>query len=141
MNGITRFSTGLPITLSESGDRSLTGGSGVDRPNYIGGLLITPDVRDTPNYTYFNKTAFTQEALGGQGTASPRFFHGPGTQNFDLALQKISRLQEHKSVQFRAEFFNALNHANFSNPSGSFTSGSFGRVTSAGASDGSDRLV
>jgi hypothetical protein len=133
VNGITRFNTGLPITLSESGDRSLTGGSGVDRPNYIGGLVITPDVRDTPNYTYFNKAAFTQEALGGQGNAAPRFFHGPGTQNFDLALQKITRLQEHKSVQFRAEFFNALNHANFSNPSGSFTSGNFGRVTSAGA--------
>jgi hypothetical protein len=31
----------------------------------------------------------------------------------------------------RAEFFTALEHANFSNPSGSFTSGSFGRVTGA----------
>ena len=105
----------------------------MDRPNYIGGLVITPDVRNTPNHTYFNKTPFIQEALGGQGNASPRFFHGPGTQNFDLALQKITRLRESKSVQFRAEFFNALNHANFGNPSGSFTSGSFGRVTSAGA--------
>jgi hypothetical protein len=36
-------------------------------------------------------------------------------------------------LQFRAEFFNALNHANFNNPSGSFTSSSFGKVTSAGA--------
>ncbi len=59
-------------------------------PNYIGGLVITPDVRNTPNHTYFNKTPFTQEALGGQGNAAPRFFHGPGQQNFDLGLQKIS---------------------------------------------------
>jgi len=123
----------LPISLSESGDRSLTGGSGVDRPNYVGGLVITSDVRNTPNHTYFNKAAFTQEALGGQGTAAPRFFHGPGLENFDLGLQKVTKVRESMSVQFRAEFFNAFNHANFSNPSGSFTSGSFGRVTSAGA--------
>ena len=132
INGITRFATGLPITLSESGDRSLTGGSGVDRPNYAGGLVITSDVRNTPNHTYFNKGAFTQEDLGGQGTASPRFFHGPGQENFDLSLQKITRVNERFSVQFRAEFFNAFNHANFSNPSGSFASGNFGRVTAAG---------
>jgi hypothetical protein len=133
VNGITRYATGLPISLSESGDRSLIGGSGVDRPNYIGGLVITPDVRNTPNHTYFSKAAFTQEALGGQGTAAPRFFHGPGTQNYDLAVQKITKIRESTSVQFRAEFFNALNHANFGSPSGSFTSGNFGRVTSAGA--------
>jgi hypothetical protein len=133
VNGITRFATGLPVGMSESGDRSLTGGSGVDRPNYVGGLVITPDVRSTPNHTYFNKSAFTQEALGGQGNAAPRFFHGPGSQNFDLAVQKITKVRESMSVQFRAEFFNALNHANFGNPSGSFTSGSFGRVTSASA--------
>jgi carboxypeptidase family protein len=132
LNGITRLSTGLPISMSESGDRSLTGGSGVDRPNFVGGLVITPDVRSTPNHIYFNKSAFTQEALGGQGTASPRFFHGPGTQNWDLALQKVTRLRESMSIQFRAEFFNAFNHANFSNPSGSFTSGNFGLVTGAG---------
>ncbi len=132
LNGITRLSTGLPISMSESGDRSLTGGSGVDRPNYVGGLVITPDVRSTSKHVYFNKSAFTQEALGGQGTASPRFFHGPGTQNWDLALQKVTRLRESMSIQFRAEFFNAFNHANFSNPSGSFTSGNFGLVTGAG---------
>jgi len=131
INGITRFATGLPITLSESGDRSLTGGSGVDRPNYIGGLVITPDVRDTPNHTYFNKSAFTQEDLGGQGTAAPRFFHAPGQANFDLAVQKITTIRESMSVQFRAEFFNAFNHANFMAPTGSFTSGNFGRVTAA----------
>jgi hypothetical protein len=36
-------------------------------------------------------------------------------------------------VQFRAEFFNALEHVQFNNPNGSFTNGNFGRVTSAKA--------
>lgn len=132
INGITRFASGFPIGISQSGDRSLTGGSGVDRPNYIGGLMITSDVRNTPNHTYFNKSAFTTEVLGGQGTASPRFFHGPGQENFDLGLDKNTKVTERFSVLIRAEFFNAFNHAQFNNPNGNFASGNFGRVTSAG---------
>jgi hypothetical protein len=132
LNGITRFNTGLPVTLSESGDHSLTGGSGVDRPNYLGGLVIDSDVK-SDGFVYFNKSAFSAEALGAQGTAAPRIFHGPGIENFDLGLQKITKIRERTSIQFRAEFFNALNHANFSNPSGSFTSANFGKVTAAGA--------
>jgi hypothetical protein len=140
VNGITRFATGFPITLSQSGDRSLTGAGGVDRPDYIGGLVITPDVRNTPNHTYFNKGAFVSEGtsvttanggLGIMGTSNLRFFHGPGIENFDLSAQKNTRLRENMSILVRTEFFNALEHAQFSSPSGSFTSSSFGRVTSA----------
>ena len=130
---ITRFATGFPIALSQSGDRSLTGAGGVDRPDYIGGLEITSDVRNTPNHQYFNKTAFVSETLGTMGNANQRFFHGPGLNNWDVGLQKITRIRESMSLQFRAEFFNALEHAQFTNPTGSFTSGNFGRVTGARA--------
>jgi hypothetical protein len=133
LNGITRFATGFPIGISQSGDRSLTGAGGVDHPDYVGGLVITPDVRDTPNHQYFNKTAFTSEVLGTMGNANQRFFHGPGINNWDVGLQKITQVHESMAVQFRAEFFNAMEHAQFGNPSGSFTSGNFGRVTSAKA--------
>src|SRR5215471_6316610 len=133
LNGITRFATGFPIAISQTGDRSLTGAGAVDHPDFIGGLVITPDVRDTPVHQYFNKTAFTSEVLGTMGNANSRFFHGPGINNWDLGLQKITKVHESKSVQFRAEFFNAMGHAQFNNPSGSFTSGNFGRVTSARA--------
>jgi hypothetical protein len=67
------------------------------------------------------------------GNANSRFFHGPGINNWDLGLQKNTKIRESKSVQFRAEFFNAMGHAQFSNPSGSFTSSTFGRVTGARA--------
>jgi hypothetical protein len=133
VNGITRFATGFPIALSQTGDRSLTGAGGVDRPDYVGGLVITQDVPNTPNHQYFNKTAFTSEVLGTMGNANQRFFHGPGIENWDLGLQKITKVRESMSVQFRAEFFNAFEHAQFGNPSGSFTSSNFGRVTSAKA--------
>jgi hypothetical protein len=133
LSGITRFATGFPIAISQSGDRSLTGAGAVDHPDFIGGLVITPDVRDTPNHQYFNKTAFSSENLGTMGSSNARFFHGPGINNWDAGLQKITKLRESMSVQFRAEFFNALEHVQFGNPSGSFTSGNFGRVTSAKA--------
>jgi hypothetical protein len=133
LNGITRLATGFPIAISQSGDRSLTGAGGVDRPDYVGGLVITSDVRNTPNHQYFNKSAFTSEVLGTMGNANQRFFHGPGLNNFDLGVQKITRVRESMSVQFRAEFFNAFNHAQFNNPQGNFSSGTFGRVTSAKA--------
>ena len=131
VNGITRFATGFPIGLSESGDRSLTGAGGVDHPDYVGGLVITSDVRNTPNHSYFNKSAFSAEALGTMGNANQRFFHGPGIDNWDASLQKLTRIRESMSLQFRAEFFNVMEHAQFSNPNGNYTSSSFGRVSSA----------
>ncbi|HYM11195.1 MAG TPA: carboxypeptidase regulatory-like domain-containing protein [Bryobacterales bacterium] len=130
LNGITRFATGFPISIGESGDRSLTGAGGVDHPNFVGGIVIT-DPRATSTHQYFNKSAFTAEALGAYGNSNPRFFHGPGFNNWDFGLQKITAVRESMSVQFRAEFFNMFNHAQFNNPGGNFTSGTFGRVTSA----------
>jgi hypothetical protein len=134
LNGITRFTTGFPITIGQSGDRSLTGTSGVDEPNFIGGLVFN-DPRnagaDGKANEYFNKSAFTSEVLGIVGNSNRRFFHGPGFNNWDFALHKNTMLREGMSFQFRAEFFNVLNHVQFNNPSGSFTSSLFGLVRSA----------
>jgi hypothetical protein len=134
INGITRFATGFPIGISQSGDRSLTGSSGVDFPNYVGGLLVS-DPRGTgtdgtPN-EYFNRSAFTSEALGAMGNANRRFFHGPGFNNWDFGVHKDTKIRESMAVQFRAEFFNIFNHAQFNNPNGNYASSLFGVVTSA----------
>ena len=48
-----------------------------------------------------------------------------------MALLKDLRITESKFVQFRFEFFNVFNHAQFNNPSGSITNANFGKVTSA----------
>jgi hypothetical protein len=105
---ITRFATGFPITITQSGDRSLTGAGGVDHSDFIGPLVITPDVRATLTHRYFNKSAFSSEQLGTMGNSNQRFLHGPGINNWDLALQKLTRIRESISIQFRAEFFNAM---------------------------------
>jgi hypothetical protein len=132
VSGISRFSTGFPVTLSESDDHSLTA-IGLDFPNVVG-TVVTQDPRKSgpngPN-TYFLPSAFTQEALGQTGNSASRFFHGPGIINTDFGMTKMTRITESISFQIRAEFFNIFNHANFNNPVGNITSSQFGEVTSA----------
>jgi hypothetical protein len=65
------------------------------------------------------------------GTTPRNFLRGPGIDNFDLSIVKKTHIGEGaKSVEFRTEFFNALNHTQFSNPDNAGGSGTFGQVTS-----------
>ena len=137
LSGITRFATGLPVTIIEGDDRSLIGATNPgptgtqDEPNYTRGgtLLLNTNPRKGGNY--FNTSLFTLENLGQFGDSSRRFFHGPGTNNWDIALIKNLQLKESKVLQFRAELFNAFNHAQFNNPDGEINDSTFGVVTSA----------
>ncbi|MEW5979738.1 MAG: carboxypeptidase regulatory-like domain-containing protein [Acidobacteriota bacterium] len=132
LSGITRFSTGIPILLFQSGDRSLSGsGTAADVPNYNGQPIQFSDARVTSTHQYFSKDPFSSPALGTLGTANRRFFHGPGLNNWNLSLHKLTRISERTSVELRAEFYNVFNHAQFINPTGNFAAASFGRVTNA----------
>ena len=131
ISGITRFTTGLPISMSAGGDKSLCGCNGVDRPNYNGQPIQFLDPRTSDNHQYFSTAPFSPEELGVAGNANRRFFHGPGLNNWDFSLYKSTRITERVSAMFRFELFNAFNHTQFNNPSGNVTSGSFGRVNTA----------
>ncbi len=142
LSGITRFATGLPVTLYNNNDTSLLGSipnginnNGVDTPNFTpGNLEINTDPRN--GKPAFNNSLFSLPALGQIGTAARRFFYGPGIENFDMALLKNLRLTESKSLQFRLEAFNGFNHAQFYGPAavdGNISSAAFGRVVSAAA--------
>jgi Carboxypeptidase regulatory-like domain len=130
-SGITRLTTGFPITMGNGGDLSLCGCSGVDRPNWSGQSIQKFDPRSNANLQYFSPATFSPEVLGVAGNSAQRFFHGPGIINFDMALHKEFKIMEKVGLEYRAEFFNAFNHAQFYNPSGSITSSTFGQVTSA----------
>jgi hypothetical protein len=68
--------------------------------------------------------------LATYGTLPRNYFRGPGFVNFDLAFSKTTALVgERTKLEFRAEFFNIFNHANFQNPVTSITSGQFGQIT------------
>jgi hypothetical protein len=131
ISGVTRFTSGVPVTLSESGDLSLCGCSGADFPNYNGTPIRFFNPRTSPGQLYFSTDTFSQEVLGVPGNSKRRFFHGPGLNNWDMALLKSTHATERLSFEFRAEFFNLFNHAQFNNPDGNFAASDFGRVTTA----------
>jgi hypothetical protein len=140
LTGITRLSTGFPVTLTNNSDNSLLGTLpngispyAVDEPNVVlGPLNLNQDPRN--GRPYFNTALFSLEPLGEPGNAARRFFYGPGMANFNLALLKSLRLTESRSLEFRLEAFNAFNHAQFFGPTsvnGNITSSTFGQVVSA----------
>jgi len=141
ISGIARFATGFPVYLTEPDDHSLLGATGasaqLDRPNRLPGSLNITDPRKADPSTltnpYFNTSLFTREEIGQYGNSSRRFFHGPGWNNWDMSLSKDLRLTESKNLQFRAEFFNIFNHAQFPLPNGNILNSTFGFVTSANA--------
>jgi hypothetical protein len=65
------------------------------------------------------------------GNSRRRFFHGPGLNNFDMALLKNIKFTESKALELRFEAFNVFNHAQFGNPDGEINSSQFGIVTFA----------
>lgn len=142
ISGLARFTTGLPVTLYNNNNTSLLGSipnginnNGVDTPEFTpGNLQINTNPRN--GRTAFNNVLFSLPALGQLGSASRRFFYGPGINNFDLALLKNVHLTESKSLQLRLEAFNAFNHAQFFGPAavnGNISSPEFGRIVSAAA--------
>lgn len=55
-------------------------------------------------------------AVGTFGTMTRNMFPGPAFYNWDVSVFKNFKFQERLTAQFRAEFFNVLNHPNFANP-------------------------
>lgn len=142
ISGITTFATGLPVTLVETDDHSLLGTSfggpiiqSVDTPDQVGPLHIL-DPRKTSNHLYFDTTAFAPSAIGLEGNARRRFFSGPGINNWNIAFHKDTPITERVNLQFKADFFNIFNHAQFATPLGlcggvsnCSAAGNFGQVT------------
>jgi Carboxypeptidase regulatory-like domain len=133
LSGITRFATGLPISLTETDDASLIGANaaGLDVPNYSGGGKILANTNPRDGQPYFNLSLFSPEQLGFLGNSRRRFFHGPGLNNWDMTLAKVTRITESKELELRVEAFNLFNHAQFGNPDGNVNSNTFGIITSA----------
>jgi len=57
-------------------------------------------------------------AAGTFGTMGRNIFRDSGFRNWDMSVTKQMKFQERLTAQFRAEFFNILNHPNFANPYG-----------------------
>jgi hypothetical protein len=140
ISGITRASTGFPVTISSESDNSLQGSV----PNGVNNrFLDTPDFASGPlgfnshtgaGQTYFDTSLFSPNALGEPGTANRRFFHGPGMFNTDLTLSRNMHIGETRALEFRLETFNIFNHPQFFGPvavNGDIDNNSFGQIVNA----------
>jgi hypothetical protein len=167
MSGITTFQSGFPITVGNSSapsatcDLSFEFYSCWDRPNTVAPIQVF-NARDgvltyisptgagssRPNH-YFTPASFSAAAPFTLGNAGRNFFHGPGVNNFDWALHKVTPLHGEKAqLELRFEFFNLWNHTQFTatpggagsvfgSTNGNFASSNFGRVTGASAPNNS----
>jgi hypothetical protein len=65
-----------------------------------------------------NGSVLIPPAFGTLGNLGRNTFRDTGFQNVDLSVTKVFKYKERLTAQFRAEFFNILNHPNFANPYG-----------------------
>jgi hypothetical protein len=144
---IATIQSGNALTIAETNSTNIFGIS-EDRAELSGQCTKGPLVRggavESKLNGYFNASCFTTPpiiATDGIGTAfgnsATGIVNGPGQANLDLAFSKAVTLNwpvEKSSLQFRAEFYNALNHPQFSNPDIDFTSPTFGVISSTAVS-------
>ena len=135
VNGITSVRSGFPLNVNSGRDNFGSGQPLGQRPSYIGGDIRagTDDYRTSNLHNYLNRAAFVANGRGQYGNLGGYVLTGPGAYTWDFSVFKNTAIREKATVQFRAEFFNIFNRANFSNPSTAQNAGTFGRITGAGA--------
>ncbi len=126
LTGIMRIHSGQPYTITTTRDMA-NNGTTTHRPNLVGNPKLD---KPTPE-RWFNTAAFSDRLPPGEfafGNVGNNTMIADGVVNFDLGLFKNFRVREGFTIQFRTEFFNAFNHANFGTPVRNANSGTFGRV-------------
>jgi hypothetical protein len=131
-NAIYTASTGIPVTVRSGADNNFDGVSG-DFGDYKGGAWQLPKGRSKQDQIarWFNTSVFAANTIGTIGSARRGQLRAPGDSNLDYSLFKNIPLTERKRLQFRAEAFNLLNHANLGVPGTTVNSPSFGVISSA----------
>jgi hypothetical protein len=115
LSGIATLQSGFPLSPQLGYNPTGNGDTrNPVRPN------LNPDFRG-PLYArtvkqWFNPAAFSAPAPGTFGDVGRDTLTGPGLSELDMALAKTTVIHERLRAQFRAEFFNVLNHANFTTP-------------------------
>ncbi len=125
--GITTLRTGQPfsVTFSPSAPGALASRADVVR---VGAL----DRSQRSINEWFDPSGYIAPPTYGYGDSARNLLFGPGQIVFDMSLLKDTMITERFKVQFRAEFFNMPNHANFQNPASNISSpSSVGKITSA----------
>jgi hypothetical protein len=121
--------SGQPFTLNYNGEDDYSGsGEGFDRPDVVGPIVY--NYHDPSNFLDLSSFAMpctnngtisgaAADCVAGTqhfGNLGRNALQGPPFKQWDLAIHKDTKITERLSLQLRAEFFNILNHPNFSSP-------------------------
>ncbi|MEE8348738.1 MAG: TonB-dependent receptor [Acidobacteriota bacterium] len=117
LNSIVTLATGAPVTIITGFNRTGNQDSrSPDRPNLVPGRSNNPVLDDPDPEQYFDPTAFALPPAGQGGDLGRSTLRGPGFAQVDVSVFKNVKVTEEVNVQFRTEFFNILNRANFGIP-------------------------
>jgi hypothetical protein len=133
LSGIFSARSGAPFNVNVGFDNTgeLPAYQGVARPNLNAGKTV--DNIYTGNVGarafFFDKSAFSTPASGVFGNFGRNVLVGPGFVDLDFSAIKDTKIRESLALQFRAEFFNILNHPSWGNPtSAAVTAASGGQI-------------
>jgi hypothetical protein len=129
LNGIATLRSGPAITLASNVSNNRGNRFG-NKPDRIADGTLPADQRNTEGW--FDVRAFRNPVAGAYGNSGEGVMRGPGALNFDLSVFRNIRIAEKKTLQVRAEGFNAFNHVNLGNPgANSSNANNFGKIRSA----------
>jgi hypothetical protein len=122
IGGVFEASTGVPFTPGFGGDALGVKSTdpNIDVPNLIPGPGCSSPVNPGNPVSYIKTQCFAvPNPITLRGNLGRNTLIGPGLVNFDFSLFKnnyVKSISDRFNVQFRAEFFNILNHTNFAPP-------------------------
>lgn len=150
LNGITTLQSGTPFNIYDSAAATLQdpeGQNGLYKATYLGGPILTTGNVHSRIDNFVNLGSFlagghcvnnqnvivdcadASAVASAIGNLGRNIFRGPFQTNHDLSLVKTTKLTERTNIEFRAEFFNILNHPAFQSPSAAGGAlGNFGLV-------------
>jgi hypothetical protein len=115
VNAIVTLQSGLPFTPQIGTNQSGNGNNQApDRPS-VNPAFTGKVINGTPN-RWYNPNAFVLPTPGTFGNLGKGTLSGPGVEEVDFSVFKSTQITERVGLQFRAEFFNIVNRANFGNP-------------------------
>ena len=142
MSGIFTLQSGFPIRITAGGQDNELNASfffeSAGQPNQM--MPFKTRSPQANGNSYFDPNTFSidqnsinyltgQILLGTYGNTARTVCCGPGIANFDMTLEKSTKIGERVNTLFRVDFFNMFNHTQFYNPVGDATSSQFGQVT------------
>ena len=134
LNAIIGLQDGFPFTPLLGFNQSRDGNTNFpDRPDIAPGRKVDDSIyeNNSPD-RWFDPTVFSLQAAGTYGNAGRDILEGPGLASFDASLFKTTYITERLNLQFRAEFFNLLNHTNLSIPAHNVVTPTGAPASSAG---------